>query len=67
MNVTLPKPITIDGPRTITLFPHHLQIVLQALQELPYKVAHPVIEVVKSQLQMQQVEENPQQGTKEAA
>jgi hypothetical protein len=42
--------ISINGPQSITLSPQSLVVVVQALNELPYKVAQPVIAEIMAQV-----------------
>lgn len=48
--MSTPQQIAIAGPVAIQFPPQHLQTLLQGLQELPYKVAQPVIANIEAQL-----------------
>lgn len=48
--MSTPQQIAIAGPVAIQFQPQHLQILLQALHELPYKVSQPVIVGIEAQL-----------------
>lgn len=47
--------ISINGPQSVTLSPQALVVVLQALNELPYKVAQPVIAEIMTQVKANEI------------
>ena len=48
--VTMSEQISINGPQSVTLSPQTLVVVLQALNELPYKIAQPAIAEIMAQV-----------------
>ncbi len=53
--------IQITGPKTLVFQPSHLATVLDALANLPFKVANPVIQEIFSQLQSGEKDEAPKE------
>lgn len=45
--------VVLDGPKVLTLAPAHVAAVLDALAELPFKRANPVIVSIMGQLRRQ--------------
>lgn len=45
-----PNQVQITGPITLELSPPHVQVLLQALVEIPYKLAMPVIQTIEQQV-----------------
>lgn len=54
-----PQQIQISGPVKLVHQPQHIQLILQALAELPFKLAQPVI----SDMERQLLEMQPKPGT----
>jgi hypothetical protein len=45
--------ITFDTPVTIKFMPAQVQIIIQALNEVPYRIAQPLIESIMTQVREQ--------------
>ncbi len=62
--IPIGEQISINGPQSVTLSPQTLVVVLQALNELPYKIAQPAIAEIMAQVVFRITRMPPQTSTK---